>query len=263
MLMSMFVSVKHDYNQWYDIDMKQKFAVFDIDGTLFRWQLFHELVFELSSMGLFPTDVSKKLEYTFSQWRGLHATWAEYETEIINAVQGYITTIDPKDLEAAAAVVVERSGHKLYAYTSNLAKSLKKQGYLLIAMSGSQQEIVEIFAKKHGFDYYIGMVLERSAEDTYTGKFERFVVDKKGVLLTNFIAEHDLSLDGSYAVGDSDGDIPMLELVEHPIAFNPSSELYEAAISKHWPIVLERKDMSFRLEWRKSGYVLAETEELS
>lgn len=242
--------------------MKQQFAVFDIDGTLFRWQLFHELVFELSSMGLFPDDVSEKLEHTFSQWRGLHATWAEYESEIIKAVQGYITTIKPKDLEKAAAVVVERSGHKLYAYTSNLAKTLKKQGYVLIAMSGSQQEIVEIFAKKHGFDYYIGMVLERSIKDEYTGNYERFVVDKKGSLLTEFIAKHNLSLVDSYAVGDSDGDIPMLEMVEHPIAFNPSSELYEAAIERHWPIVLERKDMAYRLEWQGSGYSLIAAEEL-
>lgn len=243
--------------------MKQRFAVFDIDGTLFRWQLFHELVFELSNMGLFPADVSENLEHTFSQWRGLHATWAEYETEIIKAVQGYITTIKPKDLEAAAAVVVERSGHKLYAYTSNLTKTLKKQGYVLIAMSGSQQEIVEIFAKKHGFDFYIGMVLERSADGTYTGNYERFVVDKKGDLLTEFITEHDLTLDGSYAIGDSDGDIPILQIVEHPIAFNPSSELYEVAVTNHWPIVIERKNMAFRLEWKESSYTLTEAEELS
>lgn len=242
--------------------MKKRFAVFDLDGTLFRWQLFHELVFELSSMELFPANVSVKLEHTFSQWRGLHATWEEYENEIISAVEGHITSINPTDLEIAAAKVIERSGHKVYAYTARLAKSLKSQGYVLIAMSGSQQEIAEIFAKKHGFDYCVGMVLERTPQETYSGNFERFVVDKKGTLLKEFIIEHNLTLDSSYAVGDSESDSAMLDIVENPIAFNPSSELYESACKKKWPIVIERKDMAYRLEWSESGYTVTYAEEL-
>ena len=242
--------------------MKRKFAVFDIDGTLFRWQLFHELVFELSSMGLFPADVSERLEQAFLEWRGLHATWHEYESEVIHAVQGSITTIKPSQLELAAEHVVAKSGHKVYAYTSKLASDLKAQGFMLIALSGSQQEIVELFAKRHGFDYYIGLLHERTDGDAYSGNFERFVVDKKGEILREFIEEHGLTLEGSYAIGDSESDAPMLELVEHPIAFNPSSELVVIAQKRHWPIVLERKDMAYRIEWSEGRYIVTEAAEV-
>ena len=43
----------------------KKIAVFDIDGTLFRWQLFHELVAELGKQGLFPKEVANKVEEKF------------------------------------------------------------------------------------------------------------------------------------------------------------------------------------------------------
>lgn len=236
-----------------------KFAVFDIDGTLFRWQLFHELVFELNAHGLFPPDVSKRLEQAFLHWRGLQASWNDYEQEVVAAITTNITEITPKQLEAAAELVVARSGHKVYAYTANLAKKLKSEGYLLVAISGSQQEIAEIFAKKHGFDYCIGMVHERTDAGIFSGDFERFVIDKKGQLLQEFVAEKQLSFSDSYAIGDSASDAAMLEIVEHPIAFNPNSELYRTATEHDWPVVIERKNIAYRLERTQSGYAVAET----
>ncbi len=40
----------------------KKLAVFDIDGTLFRWQLYHELVFRLKDLGYFNSDDAHELE---------------------------------------------------------------------------------------------------------------------------------------------------------------------------------------------------------
>lgn len=36
---------------------KQKFAVFDIDGTLFRSGLYREVAYELMKMGALPDDI--------------------------------------------------------------------------------------------------------------------------------------------------------------------------------------------------------------
>lgn len=236
----------------------QQFAVFDIDGTLFRWQLFHELVFELNAHGLFSPDVSKRLEQAFLHWRGLQASWNDYEQEVVAAITENITTITPKQLEAAAELVVAHSGHKIYAYTANLAQTLKRQGYLLIAMSGSQQEIAEIFAQKHGFDHCIGMIHKRTPGGKFSGAFERFVIDKKGQLLQEFVNQYNLTFDNSYAIGDSGSDAAMLELVKNPIAFNPNSDLYQIATKNNWPIIIERKNIAYRLEGGESGYTMAE-----
>jgi len=240
--------------------MSQKFAVFDIDGTLFRWQLFHELVFELKDQGLLDESANQSLEQAIQDWRGLKASWSDYESQVISAIQKHIMHIKPAELEEAARVVVERSGHKVYAYTANLAKELKNKGYFLLAISGSQQEIAELFAKKHGFDACIGMVHARNGDGEFTGEYERFTYGNKAAIAREFAANNNLTYDESYAIGDSAGDIDMLETVTYPIAFNPSSELYDAASTHNWPVVIERKNIVYRLEKDdNNGYAVAET----
>ena len=237
----------------------KKFAAVDIDGTLFRWQLFHELVFELKDQHLLSADDSVTLEKAFIDWRGLKTSWYDYENQVVKIILDHITRIKPEELELAARKVVDRSGHKVYAYTARLIKKLKSEGYTLIAISGSQQEIAELFAKRYGFDHCIGMVYERNVEGRYTGNYERFVVGRKAEIIRTFVSEQGLSLSDSYAIGDSGGDSSMLEMVENPIAFNPDESLLRTAEKAGWLIIIERKNIAYKLEKGQHGYTLAET----
>src|SRR5690606_19061496 len=122
-------------------------------------------------------------------------------------------------------------------------KRLKQQDYFLLAISGSHHELVEGVAKHYGFDDYQGSKYERD-EDKYSGK--SFIASfHKKQLLKDMIDKHDLSLGGSYAVGDSNSDAPMLELVENPIAFNPNDVLLAMAKQKGWKIIIERKNVVY------------------
>ena len=238
--------------------VNQPVAIFDIDGTFFRWQLFHELVFQLKDMGCFSEKISKKLDDTFLNWQALKASWAEYEDQVVTAIEESIKSINPKQVEEAAQKIIDKSGHEVYAFTAQLAQKLKKDGYFLLAITGSQQEVAELFAKKHGFDDCIGLVHERENEQ-YTGKYARFVVNNKLSLAKDYITEHSLTLENSYGIGDSSSDIEILSLVTHPIAFNPSKELLNEAQLRKWPIIIERKNIMYRLEMDQNGYKLAET----
>ena len=59
--------------------------------------------------------------------------------------------------------------------------------------------------------------------------------------------KHGFSLKGSVGVGDSESDVPFLELVAKPICFNPSSKLYRHAKRNTWNVVVERKDVIYDL----------------
>ncbi len=241
--------------------MNRKIAVFDIDGTLFRWQLFHELVAELGKQGLFPKDVSSKVEEKFFAWRALQATWADYENAVVDAIQTYIAGIPPAKLDECAKTVVEKSGHKVYNYTSGLVKRLKSEGYYLLALTGSQQEIAEIFAKKHGFDDCLGSLMARDEKGNFTTKYERFVIGNKAEILTNYCVKNGFDLSNeSYAVGDSSGDGQMLALVTNPIAFNPDEQLLESAVNSGWSVVIERKNIAYHLEAIAGQVILKSTE---
>jgi HAD superfamily phosphoserine phosphatase-like hydrolase len=232
----------------------KKIAVFDIDGTLFRWQLFHELVFELSSRNILDRKTSSDIEKQFLSWRALTGTWRDYEDKVIAALLANIETIHPGDLSKAAEAVIKRSGHKVYNYTSTLARQLKKEGYFLLAITGSQQEIAEPFTKKHGFDKCIGLLHSRDqTTGLFTKQYDRYVIGNKAKILTEFIADNGFNTKDSYAIGDSEGDSQILEIAENPIAFNPDEGLLKIALDKKWPVVIERKNIAYNLVAKPGG----------
>lgn len=238
---------------------KRKLAVFDIDGTLFRWQLFHEMVGELTLAKVFPSNSYRQIDDAWQQWRGGELPFGEYEKLVIDTLIGYLPLIPVATLEAAAKKVVEQSGHKVHYYTHKLLQKLQNEGYYTLTISGSQQELLDIFAKRYKFDDWIGVKYERNGGG-YTGKIERVTYGRKAELLKEHLASHpELTLKDSLAIGDSDGDIDLLEIVDNPIAFNPSEGLFKAAKKNGWPVVLERKNVGYRLEPQNGNYILAET----
>ena len=239
----------------------KKVAIFDLDGTLFRWQLFHELVFELGEMKALDDKTVETLEQSLIEWQTKRRSWHDYEMTIVDAMESNVAAITPELFEEAAHNVVERSGQKIYAYTKRLADKLKSNGYYLLAISGSQQEIAEPFAKLYGFDDCIGALYER-IDGKFTGKKVRHVPGNKHEIIKNYLREHpDLTLTDSVAVGDSNGDISMLHLAENPIAFNPSEELLDEANENNWQVVIERKNIAYTLKKDSDGsFVLAKTD---
>ncbi|HTK39615.1 MAG TPA: HAD family phosphatase [Patescibacteria group bacterium] len=238
----------------------KKLAVFDIDGTLFRWQLYHELVFELKERDHFSEEEARALDEALISWQAKHISWRDYEMLVIHTIEDHIRDITPTDLEESARAVVDRSGHKIYGYTAKLLRELGEAGYFTLAISASQQEIVEQFAQKYGFDDCIGALYER-VDNVYTGKKSRSVHGRKDELIHEYLATHpEITLEGSYAVGDSAGDTAMLELAETPIAFNPSDDLLDIAMERGWRIVIERKNVAYTLEGPDGHFVLAKTD---
>lgn len=227
--------------------MSKRFAVFDIDGTLFRWQLFHELVFELAKTKVLPRDTEEKIITAQNRWRNRESanSFHTYEMEVVDVVAKNLKGVPVQSFHAAAEQILARSGNQLYTYTRDLLKELKQQGYVLLAISGSFEEIVAPFAKQHGFDDWRASTCEQK-DGHFTG-VAKWMALYKTEAIKEMVAQHQLSYEGSIAVGDTKSDIPLLEAVEQPIAFNPSQELLNAARQKGWKIVVERKNVIYEL----------------
>lgn len=241
-------------------DKPSRFAVFDIDGTLFRWQLFHSVVFELIESGHIPQEAKQDIDLKMEQWRNRSHRHAfhDYEMAVVHAFKPHLAGLKASDLTAAADTVLARSGSQVYTYTRDLIEKLRGESYTLIALSGSQDEIVQRFAKIWNFDIALGQAYD--AEDgVYTGTIPtgRYLVEQKGDLLKKLVKTHNLSWRESVAVGDSLSDAGMLQLVEKPIAFNPDDQLFAKAKEHRWKVVVERKNMTYELEPHGSTFILA------
>lgn len=237
---------------------KQKLAVFDIDGTLFRSGLYRELVYELMRRGAFQEQAVKDALEKEKAWRKLRHddSFLEFDETLLDLLESRLPHITVADYENAVRAVIDTHQGNVYHFTANLAKRLKSEGYFLIALSGSQIELVQLFAKYYDFDACAGLIHERDG-DCFTGKSKR-LYNQKHVRLDELINQHNLTISESYGIGDTAGDISVLECVENPIAFNPEKKLLAHAQKRGWDIVLERKGCTYQLRKTGDAYTMTE-----
>lgn len=233
---------------------EKKFAVFDIDGTLIRWQLYHSVADTLSRLGHIDPKLHKTIKEARMVWKRREGEFSDYERQVVAVYDKVITSLSRKQFDAAAQAVFDEYKDQVYTYTRDLIAKLKKENYLLFAISGSQAEIVKLIADYHGFDDYVGSVYEYKA-GRFTGSKD-VAAWHKDRALKELAAKHGGGFTDSLAVGDSHSDIKMMELVERPIAFNPEEQLFEHAVQKGWKIVVERKNVVYQLEGRNGQYQL-------
>lgn len=237
--------------------MAQRFAVFDIDGTVIRWQLFHSIVNELIRRGQLSDEAASAIHAARMTWKRREGedSFKAYEHVLVHAYLEALTGLSVVQYEAAVENVFEEYKDQTYTYTRDLIRDLKAKGYTLFAISGSQQEIVSKFAAYYGFDDAIGAHLEH-LDGKFTGKIDTPALGKQSAL-DKLLARNDVSKDGSIAIGDTESDIALLEAVEQPIVFNPSAGLLKVAKQHGWKIVLERKNVIYELEPSDGSYLLA------
>jgi len=225
---------------------QQKIAIFDIDGTIFRKNLQFELINELSWMNIFPRKVRDQIVLLYTSWLEHKGTYEQYRRGLVNLYEENITGCGLEDVQRASKLVVSFHQDRTYIFAEQLIAKLRKEGYHLVAISGSPIEIVKEFDLAHlKFDAVFGSVYELDSNDLYTGKAVYEPVKDKGLLLKQYIYEHSLNLKDSYGMGDTESDASFLELVENPIAFNPNNNLKEIAQQKGWKIVVEKKDVVY------------------
>lgn len=227
---------------------KRKFAVFDIDGTIFRSSLLIETMHELIARGLFPRAAERVYAAAYRQWLDRKGSYDDYLDRVVVAFHRYIRGVPVAAYRRIAAEVVAFHKDRTYRYTRDLVKDLKRRGYFLIAISNSKREVVGAFARRLGFHAFYGRLLEVDRRGRFTGNsaVPEEEYDKE-LILRRAIREHNLDLRGSVGVGDTESDIAFLKHVARPICFNPNSTLYRIAKRRGWKVVVERKDVIYHL----------------
>lgn len=236
--------------------MSKKFAVFDIDGTLLRWQLYHSSVNTLAKQGYLGENAYQELRAIRMKWKNREhpEAFKEYERFMVQLYDSAIAGLSVKDIEHVAAQTVAEHKQQVYTYTRDLITKLKETGYFLLAISGSQHEMIEEVAKFYGFDDWIGSTYEVK-DGTFTGQ-KHIPSDNKAKHLVELMEAHELTLTDSIGVGDTISDAPFLELVETAIAFNPDQKLLATAKEHGWKIVVERKNVIYELTQKGAHYQL-------
>jgi len=116
----------------------------------------------------------------------------------------------------------------------------KQSGHIVIIVSATFNELLEVIGQKLGVSNVIGTKLEM-IDGKYTGKaiYPLCFAENKVKLLKEFMEQAGLEIDSSasFAYSDSIFDVPVLKLVGNPVATYPSEHLRQFAEYKGWRIL--------------------------
>jgi HAD superfamily hydrolase (TIGR01490 family) len=226
----------------------KKVAIFDIDGTIFRSSLLVEVTEALILEGIFSQKVKEVYAKPYSNWLDRKDSYEKYIMAVVKAFEDNIKNIDHKDFLRISKKVVALHRNRVYRYTRDLIQELKKKRYYILAISHSPKELVDEFCTKLGFNKVYGRVYEIGSNGKFTGKTLYLdEISDKAKILRRAAQKENLTLVDSVGVGDSESDAKFLALVQNPICFNPNSKLYQRAKRETWKVVVERKDVIYKL----------------
>ena len=117
-----------------------------------------------------------------------------------------------------------------------------QDGHVLVLISGSIRYLLEPVAEDLGFHHLLCTDLEVGPDGLLTGRAKGpLCLDgTKRVLAQKLAKEANIDLASSYAYGNHQSDLPLLESVGHPYVVEPSEPLRNVASKKNWPVLTYR-----------------------
>lgn len=108
----------------------------------------------------------------------------------------------------------------------------------LVIITATNQFVTGPIAQEFGIENLIATNAEIK-NGRYTGKVAGTPCFKQGKVerLKNWLDVNQYNLDGSWFYSDSHNDLPLLNVVDHPVAVNPDPQLQAEAEQFHWPVL--------------------------
>jgi HAD superfamily hydrolase (TIGR01490 family) len=137
----------------------------------------------------------------------------------------------------AEAWLVDQVLQHVYPEAREAVRWHQEQGHLVAIVSGATRFVVGPLAKHLGVDHFLYTRLEVEG-GRFTGRVIEPVCFEAGKIhwLEQLVTAHRIDLARSWFYTDSITDLPLLELVGHPVVTNPDPRLYREAVRRRWPV---------------------------
>jgi len=156
----------------------------------------------------------------------------------VRAAMREFAGVSEAELEAEAREIFDkRIVHLIYPEAARLVREHLDRGHVVAIVSGATRYVVEPLAEHLGVEHALYTRCEVRG-GRLTGEVIEPICFEDGKIywLQNFIEEHDVDLALSWFYTDSVTDVPLLDLVGHPVVVNPDPMLYRTAVRRCWPV---------------------------
>lgn len=211
-------------------------AIFDLDNTLIGGDsdyLWGEFLCEIGAVDA-KTHRQKNENYFQQYNRG--------ELDIYEYSEFAVEPLSRFDMGELAAMhqqfIIEKIKPIYLKKAQQLVDKHKSQGDTILVITATSRFVTEAIARLYGIDNILAIEAE-IVDGRYTGKIVGIPTYAAGKVdnLMLWLEQNDETLSGSSFYSDSHNDIPLLEVVDNPVAVNPNAALKTHADDKNWPII--------------------------
>ena len=211
-------------------------AIFDLDHTLLSGDSDHAWGQYLVDRGLVDPEVHKhRNDHFYEQYKAGTLDIEEYLAFAMRPLTEY----EPEHMHSEREQFIqERISPLVTAASRALIRKHKEQGDTLLIITATNGFVTYPIADHLDVEHIIAPHPE-VIDGRYTGRTVGIPSFQAGKVtrLHDWLNEREESLQGSYFYSDSHNDLPLLRLVDHPVAVDPDPTLEAEARANGWPVI--------------------------
>lgn len=211
-------------------------AIFDLDNTLLNGDSDHAWGEFLCEQGIVDaTEYRRKNDYFFEQYQ-------QGTLDILEFLEFALRPLAELPADRLSALHAQFMQIKIEPMILNKALALlqrhRDQGDFLLIITATNHFVTGPIAARLGVDAILATDPE-IINGSYTGKVAGTPCFQSGKVtrLHAWLKETNHNLDGSSFYSDSRNDLPLLELVDHPVAVDADETLTLTAKQNGWPVI--------------------------
>jgi len=211
-------------------------AIFDMDNTLISGDsdyLWGEFLCEIGAVDV--ETHREKNEHYFQQYNLGTLDIHEYSEFAIEPLSRF--SMDELAL-MHEQFITEKIKPIILDKAQQLIDKHKSQGDTVLVITATSRFVTEAIANLYGIEDILAIEAE-IVGGRYTGKIVGIPTYGSGKVenLMLWLTEFNETLEGSSFYSDSHNDIPLLDVVDNPVAVNPNDALRVYAEGRDWPIL--------------------------
>ncbi|KMN76329.1 phosphoserine phosphatase [Chromobacterium sp. LK11] len=223
-----------------DTTALRNLALFDLDHTLiagdsdFEWPRF------LIQRGILEqAHYDERNNYFYRQYQQGTLDIHEYLAFALEPLKRFsraeLDALHADYLEQHIKPIITRKARELLAAHA-------AQGDEIIIITATNRFITGPIARELGVEHLIAIELEEEEDGRFTGRVSGVPSFQQGKItrLQQWLDERGLSMDSygqSFFYSDSHNDLPLLKLVDHPVAVDPDDTLRAHAEQQGWRVI--------------------------
>ncbi|HIG88842.1 HAD family hydrolase [Candidatus Thioglobus sp.] len=209
-------------------------AIFDLDKTLIDGDsdfLWGEFMSEIGAVD--SNSYQKKNQYFFDEY-------AKGKLDINEYLEFCLEPLSQHSISTLNAWHKDFMQQKIQPIVLPKAQAVvddhKAKGDRVLVITATNRFVTAPIVAEYGIDDLLATEPEIK-DGNYTGLVEGEPCFQKGKIthLNQWLAKTGESLEGTYFYSDSHNDLPMLELVDHPVVVHGDDTLQEIAKERSWP----------------------------